>query len=632
MLTQVLRALQTIEADVTGMPLANRQRMKPFLIVYATREGQAQRVAEHIAATLQKHGAPAQVTNAAASPLRLDLSEFGVVILAASVHMHKHEREMIEFVKAHKAALLDVPTVFLSISLSQAAVENDANAQEHRARAHVEVEQMIETFFEAADFRPATYKAVAGALVYKEYNWLIRLIMKQIAKSEGASTDTSRNHEYTDWTGLDELVAALVSSGTVPTRDASSDLIAPAVHHGLRIEGSVSKGFEPVRRAFIENFTQRNELGGACCVYQEGEKVVDLWGGVTNRASQAPWQADTMAIIHSTTKGLAAMVMALAHSRGWLDYDARVCSYWPEFSQQGKGDITVRQLLAHQAGLFGFDEHVDRDVIADPDRLAAIMARQRPAWPAGERQAYHAISLGFYEGELIRRVDPEHRTLGQVFDQEIARPLALDAYIRVPRALPSSRLAPLEPPSLFERLTAMPLSLMLSSLNRHSVLYRSLVANPGTQFYLDAEQVVVRGLEAPSGGGVASARALAKAYGVFATGGHELGLSTETMEALKAEATPSQHGFYDECFGGPARFSLGFMKPNESFRFGHPGSFGAPGAGGAMGYADPALRLGYGYVTSRMGMHLQGDPRDIALREAIALATQLRGRPTAGAA
>jgi CubicO group peptidase (beta-lactamase class C family) len=94
-------------------------------------------------------------------------------------------------------------------------------------------------------------------------------------------------------------------------------------------------------------------------------------------------------------------------------------------------------------------------------------------------------------------------------------------------------------------------------------------------------------------------------------------LRAETFEALKADAIPARRGFYDECFRGPARFSLGFMKPNESFRFGHPGAFGAPGAGGAMGYADPAARLGYGYVTTRMGMHLQGDPRDVALRNAI---------------
>ncbi len=385
----------------------------------------------------------------------------------------------------------------------------------------------------------------------------------------------------------------------------------------LQIHGSVSAGFEPVREAFVENFTRRGELGAACCVYRHGEKVVDLWGGVRDRASGEPWREDTMTIVHSTTKGLAAMVMALAHSRGWLDYDERISTYWPEFAQNGKEATTIRQLLAHQAGLFAFDEPVDRDTVADLDRLAAIMARQRPAWPPGERQAYHAISLGFYEGEIIRRVDPAHRTLGQVFDDEIARPLGADAYIRVPQSIPVLRIAPLERPSLWKQLTGMPPAFWLAVVNRRSILYRSLVANPGTAFYLDPEQIVVRDLEAPSGGGIGSARGIARAYGALAAGGAELGLRAETLEALKAPAVPPRHGFYDECMRGPVQFSLGFMKPSEGFRFGHDAAFGHPGAGGSMGYADPVTGIGYGYVTNRMGTSLKGDPRDVALRAAI---------------
>jgi CubicO group peptidase (beta-lactamase class C family) len=385
----------------------------------------------------------------------------------------------------------------------------------------------------------------------------------------------------------------------------------------LLIEGSVSRGFEPVREAFIENFTCRGELGGACCIYRDGEKVVDLWGGVRDRASGEPWGEDTMVVVHSTTKGLSAMVMALAHSRGWLDYDERISTYWPEFAQNGKDRITVRQLLAHQAGLFAFDEPVDRQVVGDLDRLADVMARQQPAWEPGERQAYPAISLGFYEGELIRRIDPAHRSLGRVFDDEIAKPLGLDFYIGLPGSIPDARLAPLEPPSLWKQLTGMPLLVVLASMNRRSVLYRSLIVNPGTQCYLNPHRVVARNLEVPSGGGVGTARAIAKAYGVFANGGRELELRLETIEALMAPAIPARRGFFDECFRGPAQFSLGFMKPSETFGFGHPGAFGAPGAGGSMGYADPQVGIGYGYVTNRMGMHLHGDPRDIALRGAI---------------
>src|SRR5689334_23721549 len=188
------------------------------------------------------------------------------------------------------------------------------------------------------------------------------------------------------------------------------------------ISGFVKPGFESVRRAFINNFARRHELGGACAVFVHSDAAVDIWGGVRNKKTAEPWEHGTMVVVHSATKGLAAMTLAIAHSRGWLDYEERVCSYWPEFAQQGKGRITVRQLLAHQAGLFAIDEPVDRSTVADLDRLATVLARQKPAWEPGTRQAYHALTLGFYEGELLRRVDPKHRSLGRFFQEEIASP------------------------------------------------------------------------------------------------------------------------------------------------------------------------------------------------------------------
>src|SRR6188508_1683587 len=219
-----------------------------------------------------------------------------------------------------------------------------------------------------------------------------------------------------------------------------------------KIRGFVRPGFEAVREAFAENFSRRNELGAACCVYHNGGKVVDLWGGVRNKMTGEPWQEDTMVVVYSTTKGLAAMTLALAHSRGWLDYEERVCKYWPEFAQQGKETVTVRQLLAHQAGLFAFDEPVDRSVVENPDRLAEVMARQKPAWEPGTRQAYHGLTLGFYEGELLRRVDPQHRSLGQFFQDEIATLLDEDFYIRLPEGIPNGRLATLTPPGMLKML------------------------------------------------------------------------------------------------------------------------------------------------------------------------------------
>jgi CubicO group peptidase (beta-lactamase class C family) len=384
------------------------------------------------------------------------------------------------------------------------------------------------------------------------------------------------------------------------------------------IEGFVGRGFEAVRDAFAENFSKRRELGGACCVYRRGEKVVDLWGGIRNKATSEPWEQNTMVVVHSATKGLAAMTLAVAHSRGWLDYDERVCTYWPEFAQQGKETITVRQLLAHQAGLFAFDEPVDQRVVADLDRLAIVMARQKPAWEPGTRQGYHALTLGFYEGELVRRVDPRHRSLGRFFQDEIATPLGEDVYIRLPDEIPASRLAPLAPTNRLRLLIDFPLRLTLAAMNHRSNIYRALVVNPGTGIYLDPQRVYTRNLEVPSGGGVGTARGIAHAYGVFASGGRGLGLRRETLDALAAPAIPPTRGFFDECMKADGiQFSLGFMKSNATIPFGGARSFGAPGAGGALGFADPDAGVGYAYVTSLMGGHLTGDPRDVALRSAL---------------
>ena len=383
------------------------------------------------------------------------------------------------------------------------------------------------------------------------------------------------------------------------------------------INGFVRSGFEAVRKAFVENFSHRGELGAACSVYHNGEKVVDLWGGVRNKVTGEPWEEDTMVVVYSTTKGMSAMTLAIAHSRGWLDYDELVHTYWPEFAQNGKERVTVRQLLAHQAGLFAFDEPVDKSLVADLDRLAIVLARQKPAWEPGTRQAYHAISLGFYENELLRRIDPKHRSLGQFFQDEIASELCEHLYIRLPETIPNSRLAKIESPSFLKLLLGFPIRLTLETFNRRSNIYRALIANPGSGIVHDEDRIYSRDLEVPSGGGVGTARSIAHAYSVFATGGGELGLSPETLQELKAPPVPPTHGFYDECMKGEAKFSLGFMKPCEAWPFHEPSAFGHPGAGGSIGFADPETGIGYGYVTNKMGVELTGDPRDFALRDAL---------------
>jgi len=379
------------------------------------------------------------------------------------------------------------------------------------------------------------------------------------------------------------------------------------------ISGFAKPGFEAVREAFVENFEHHNELGAACCIYYRGEKVVDLWGGVRNKATGEPWEEGTMVIVFSATKGMSGLAMALAHSRGLFDYDEFISKYWPEFAQQGKDKITVWQLLAHQAGLYAFDELKDRSVIADLDRLAAVLARQKPVWEPGTRQGYHALTLGYYESELLRRVDLKRRTLGQYFHEEIATPLGLDFYIRLPEAIPDTRLATLEPASIPRSIFVAPIAMSLSALNPRSALRRAL---EGSLLPLDKERVYARNFEVPAGGGVGTARAIARAYSVFATGGKELGLRAETLRQLMAPAVAPVHGFHDEVLKVGTRFSLGFAKPWAKDPFGHPSSFGHPGSGGSFGFADPDAGIGYGYVCNRMDRYLI-DPRNEALRRAM---------------
>ena len=172
------------------------------------------------------------------------------------------------------------------------------------------------------------------------------------------------------------------------------------------VSGFVAPGFDEVRAEFERNFEERGEIGAAVAAYWRGEKVVDLWGGRRTPEGDAPWNEDTLIVFMSSTKGLAAMTLAVANSRGWLDYDALVAHYWPDFAQNGKTEVTVRQLLGHEAGLVLLDQELRIAQMHDLDSVASVLARQKPAWPPGTRHGYHTMSLGLYMQELIRHVDP----------------------------------------------------------------------------------------------------------------------------------------------------------------------------------------------------------------------------------
>jgi CubicO group peptidase (beta-lactamase class C family) len=380
------------------------------------------------------------------------------------------------------------------------------------------------------------------------------------------------------------------------------------------IGGLVAPGFEEVRTEFERNFAKRGEIGAAVAAYWRGEKVVDLWGGRRTPNGDAPWNADTMVVVMSTTKGMSAMTLAVANARGWLDYDAPITRYWPEFAQNGKAGVTVRQLLGHEAGLILLDEELTVEKLRDLDYMAGMLARQKPAWPPGTRHGYHTMSIGLYMQELIRRADPRHRTLGRFFHEEIAKPLGLEFYIGLPPEIPDERIALVKPMSRTRAIMALrktPPVLIKKMLMPGSLLRRSMLLSD-----MDMNERPSLELELPSGNGIGTARAIARAYSAFAEGGTEIGITPETF--ARVTEPPTRARDMDWLLGVDSYFSLGFLRPGPDVPFGSSErAFGAPGAGGSFGFADPDARLGFAYVMNKLDFYLADDPREKALRDAV---------------
>ena len=384
--------------------------------------------------------------------------------------------------------------------------------------------------------------------------------------------------------------------------------------------GDVDEGYGKVADAFRRNLSSGKEIGAAVAVYRDGRKVVDLWGGYRNGITQAPWEHDTVVIVFSTTKGVAALAVALAVSRGYISYDARVADYWPEFAQSGKDSVTVRQLLSYQAGLAVVSPPLTLGDFVDPSKMSAKLAAQAPAWTPGTRHGYHPWMLGPYLSELIRRTDPAGRTLGRFFAEEIAEPLGLDFYIGLPASVDRDRVAHLHAwsvPQMLFHLHTLPPRFALAMMNPRSLTARSSKP-PGVKVLDEFNREELRVVEMPAGNGIGTARSIAQLYGDAATGGSEIGLSSTTLEALKNPAVPPTNGLRDRLIHVDTSWSLGFLKPPSPITFGSSDhAFGTAGTGGSFGFADPDTGTGFAYVMNKMGLHLVSDPRELALRQAL---------------
>lgn len=383
------------------------------------------------------------------------------------------------------------------------------------------------------------------------------------------------------------------------------------------IEGDVADGYGAVADAFRKNFTDRKELGAGLSVVRDGEVLIDLWGGHRDKKRTKPWQRDTLVTVWSTTKGMASTAMAVAHSRGLFDLESPVATYWPEFAQAGKEAITVRQLLEHEAGLPVIDVALDIDTIADVEKFSEILAAQAPKWVPGTAHGYHAQSLGWYESQLLRRVDPEGRTVGRYFADEVATPLGVEFYIGLPADVSTDRVATFvggSKAALALHAHEVPWPVLRRMLNPRSLTFMAFTNPKAITKLPDINNRKLLDVELPSVNGTGTARALAEVYAELATGGSRLGLSAATLEEMER---PKDAGL-DQIFGIESAFRFGFMKPFPILPFGSSQrAYGHTGSGGSFAFADPETGTGYAYVMNRNGYSLPTDAREIALREAF---------------
>ena len=388
----------------------------------------------------------------------------------------------------------------------------------------------------------------------------------------------------------------------------------------------VQPGFEPVREALIKNFTHFGEYGASVCVIRHGEVVVDLWGGFADVEEVRPWERDTMGVLFSSTKGLAAICLLMLHDRGLLDYDAPVATYWPEFAAHGKQNITVRTLLCHRAGLIALEKDLSLADMAHPEKMAAVASDTIPAWTPGEAQGYHGVSYGYFVAELFRRITGE--SVGTFLAREVASPLDADVHIGLAADL-DHRVAKMYMQRKRDVITKI-LPRILLSPKVEGRVYRSVLfggaesrtrrafANPsalGTKAVGNFNKPEVRRLELPWANGIGNARGLARVYQPLALDGSHNGVRLVREEVARLPI-PRHSWSYDQVLHRPMGFTLGFVKEEPQLFSPNPDAFGHPGAGGALGWADPVEGLSIGYVLNRMDFRIRSR-RALALCHAL---------------
>ena len=368
----------------------------------------------------------------------------------------------------------------------------------------------------------------------------------------------------------------------------------------VEIAGSATARFAAVRDAFAANFEAGEELGARFTLVEAGEIVLDIWAGWADRARSKPFDDKTLTPVFSTTKAIAALLIARLVDQGKLDYRQAVASVWPEFAANGKASITIEQIMSHQEGLSGFPEQMDPAVWFDWDAICARLAAMAPIWPLGTASGYHPITFGYLAGEIFRRVDG--RTMGTALREDLATPFGLDAWIGLPDS-EFARVAELQRPG------ALPDFGHLNEATRAAFL--TPWSQPGGR-----SQAEWRRMEIPSANGHCTALALARLMGALANDGW---LDGEDIlsPALIAEASRERIRGQDLVLPFEMSWAAGFMR-NEAVHPWGPGNatFGHSGWGGSCAFADPDRRLAGAYVMNKQSTDLLGDRRPKRLIEA----------------
>ncbi|MFG3599841.1 serine hydrolase domain-containing protein [Micromonospora chersina] len=375
-------------------------------------------------------------------------------------------------------------------------------------------------------------------------------------------------------------------------------------------EGHVSAGFERVAEAFERNFTEHREVGAAFAAYHRDRLVVDLWGGVADPTTGRPWQADTLQLIFSGTKGLTAACILLLVERGQLDLDAPAAWYWPEFATAGKAAITVADIVSHQCRLPGVREPVTTDDLLDQKTMATLLAAQAPETDPRAAFIYHALTYGWLADELVRRVDG--RSVGAFFADEFARPLGLDIWIGLPDQHHGRASTMLAGPGLL--LDPRP-----DSTDPLRVLTHNPLVVRGAPAIWNSAAFRRAGLAAV--GAFATARSMARFYACLVAGGELDGVRVLAAATVDRGRRLLRRGT-SPLWGTPMAYAAGFELNTELEVFGPPGdAFGHAGAGGSRHGAWPTGRTGFSYAMNEARAALP-DPRPRALLAALHSATQ----------